>query len=121
MMTEQEELVLDESLVVTVVRFRESRMMGTEEIENLGQELYALAAKKDPRLLLDFSSVEFLSSAALGKLLSLNAQVNARGGAMVLCRIRPEVAEVFHTCRLDRLFQIRSDRAEAVELWVPLR
>jgi anti-sigma B factor antagonist len=97
-----------------VVRFRDRRISNLLEIEQVGQELYRLVDEgKHKRLVLDFSDVEYLSSALIGKLISLNAKVQARGGSVRLCSIRPEIFEVFHVCKLDRIFSINKDAGDA--------
>lgn len=119
-MIEHERIQLDEGIVVTLVRFREAHIGGTLEVEDLGQELYGLVeAESAPRLVLDFSVVEFFSSAALGKLISLLSRVRTRQGTLILCGIRPSLLDVFHTCHLDRIFQIRKNRDDALSSWLP--
>ena len=66
------------------------------------------------KLLLNFSSVDFLSSAALGKLITLDKKVKAHGGVLKLSNIRPEIYEVFTITRLNRLFDIKDDEADAL-------
>jgi anti-sigma B factor antagonist len=66
------------------------------------------------RLLLNFQQVEFLSSAALGKLITLDKKVKARGGKMKLSNIRPEIYEVFAITKLNKLFDIKDDEADAL-------
>jgi anti-sigma B factor antagonist len=63
---------------------------------------------------LNFSSVGFMSSAALGKLITLDKKVKAKGGVLKLCNIKPEIYEVFAITRLDRLFDIKKDESEAL-------
>ena len=61
---------------VTVIRFRDPRITNPLEIEELGQQLYrTLEVKHCLKLVIDFSPVEFLSSALIGKLISLNRKV----------------------------------------------
>ena len=62
----------------------------------------------------DLSLVEHTSSAIFGKLIHLNAKVKARGGRIWLCSIQPAVLEVIHTCKLDSIFDIRQDEADAL-------
>ena len=110
-----EDTEVDEIGLVSVVRFRECRMSALAEIEELGRELYELIEERVRRkLVLDFSEVEFFSSAAIGKLISLNGKVKARGGMLKLCNVRPEILEVFEVCRLDRVFDIRRDQRDAM-------
>ena len=52
---------------VTIVDFRDSSILDTVQIEQIGQQLFKLVdeqAKK--KLVLDFETVRFLSSSALG-------------------------------------------------------
>jgi anti-sigma B factor antagonist len=100
---------------VTVVRFRDHKIVEDINIQQLGQELFQLVeADSRDKLLLNFSSVDFLSSAALGKLITLDKKVKAHGGALKLSNIRPEIYEVFTITKLDRLFDIRDDEADAL-------
>ena len=66
------------------------------------------------KLLLNFSTVDFLSSAALGKLITLDKKMKAHGGTLKLSNIRPEIYEVFTITRLNRLFDIKDDEADAL-------
>jgi anti-sigma B factor antagonist len=99
----------------TVARFRSRRIENLVEIEEVGTEFYQLVDEgKHHRLIIDFSDVEYVSSALLGKLISLNAKVQARDGRLRLCSIRPAVLEIFHVCSLDRIFTICKDLADAL-------
>ena len=81
----------------------------------MGQELYRLVEEgKHRRLVLDFTDVDYLSSALIGKLISLNGKVRAHDGSVKLCSIRPEIFEIFRTCKLDRIFSINKDLADAL-------
>ncbi len=53
-------------------------------------------------------------TAILGKLITLDKKVKANSGKMKLCCIRPEIFEVFKITKLDRLFDIKKDEAEAL-------
>ncbi len=100
---------------VTVVRFLDRKIIEDINIQELGQELFRLVETDGrDRLLLNFSSVDFLSSAALGKLITLDKKMKAHGGALKLSNIRPEIYEVFSITKLNRLFDIRKDEAEAL-------
>ena len=100
---------------VTVVRFRDHKIVEDVNIQELGQEMFLLVEKdRRGKLLLNFSSVEFLSSAALGKLITLDKRVKAHGGLLKLSNIRPEIFEVFAITKLNRLFDIKDDEADAL-------
>ena len=66
------------------------------------------------KFVLNFSTVDFIGSVALGKLITLDRKVKARGGMLKLSNIRPQVYERFKICRLDRLFDIYADEADAL-------
>ena len=55
-------------------------------------------------ILLNFTNVEFLSSAALGKLITLDRKVKTSKGRMKMCNIRPEIFEVFQITKLNKVF-----------------
>jgi anti-sigma B factor antagonist len=100
---------------VTVVRFVDRKILDEANIQELGQELFHLVEdEKRLNLLLNFSSVEFLSSAALGKLITLDKKVKSHGGKLKLSNIRPEIYEVFAITKLNKLFDIKDDEADAL-------
>ena len=100
---------------VSVVHFKDQKIIEDLGIQELGQELFHLVdVESRKKLVLNLSSVDFLSSAALGKLITLDKKVKAQGGALKLCNIRPEIYEVFAITRLDRLFDIKTDEADAL-------
>jgi anti-sigma B factor antagonist len=115
-MIEHQRTDLDEGGEVILVRFQQPHIAGTVEVEDLGDELYRLVEPEvSPRLVLDFSRVEFFSSAALGKLISLLSRVRARQGTLILCNIRPGLMDVFRTCHLDRIFQVCTNVDDALK------
>jgi anti-sigma B factor antagonist len=100
---------------VTVVRFRDYRIVEDLTIQELGQQLYRLVEVENrSKILLSFASVEFLSSAALGKLITMDKKMKAHGGTLKLSNIRKEIYEVFAITKLNRLFDIRKDEPEAI-------
>ena len=114
-MAEYQRLDVNEVGDVTVVRFRDQKIIEDINIQELGRELFELLeVEKREKLLLNFSSVDFLSSAALGKLITLEKKVKANGGVLKLSNIRPEIYEVFAITKLNRLFDIKDDEADAL-------
>jgi anti-sigma B factor antagonist len=110
-MADYKRLDVNEVGDVTVVRFKDKKIVEDINIEELGRELFQLVEQDNRRkLLLNFSSVDFLSSAALGKLITLEKKVRAHGGVLKLSNIRPEIYEVFTITKLDRLFDIKKNK-----------
>ncbi len=103
---------------VTVVRFVDRKILDEANIQELGQELFKLVEEdRRKNLLLNFSSVEFLSSAALGKLITLDKKIKSHGGKLKLSNIRPEIYEVFAITKLNKLFDIKDDEADALAVF----
>jgi anti-anti-sigma factor len=114
-MAEYQQVEIEESGAMTIVRFRQSRLSGILELEKLEQELdQVLRGDHHTRLVLDFTPVQFISSELLGKLVAINRQVKARGGVLRLCGMPPRVLDVLLTCRMDTILDIRKDLAEAL-------
>jgi anti-sigma B factor antagonist len=100
---------------VTVVKFQDRKILDEPGIQELGLELFSLVEQDNRKsLLLNFSNVEFLSSAALGKLITLDRKVKANKGRLKMCAIRPEILEVFQITKLNKVFDIRAEEAEAI-------
>ena len=114
-MTAYQRLDVDQVGDVSVVRFRDHKIVEDLNIQQLGQEMFRLVEVDNrDKVLLNFSSVDFLSSAALGKLITLDKKMKAHGGALKLSNIRPEIYEVFAITKLNRLFDIKDDEADAL-------
>ena len=114
-MAEFRRLHVNEVGEVTVVRFRDQKIIEDINIQELGRELFRLVEDENcQKLLLNFSSVDFLSSAALGKLITLDKKVKSHEGQLKLSNIRPEIYEVFAITKLNRLFDIKDDEADAL-------
>ena len=106
---------VSESANVSVVRFKDQKIIDPEAIQELGQELFDLVEKEDrKKLVLNFSNVEFLSSAALGKLITFEKKSKRRDAELILTNISPEIYQVFAITNLDKLFQIKDSEADAL-------
>jgi anti-anti-sigma factor len=92
----------------TVARFRERRL-GLSNLDALRKEIMQLAVR--PRLCLDFATVECVSGAALGLLVSLHLKMRAAGTRLTLRRLAPAVHEIFEVTHLTRVFKIKRPSA----------
>ena len=100
---------------ISVVRFIDRKILDEAAIGELGEELFALVETENRgSVLLNFADVEFLSSAALGKLITLDKKVKAAGGKLRLCNIRPQIYEVFAITKLNNLFDIKDTEEEGL-------
>ncbi len=106
---------VSESANISVVRFTDKKIIDPEAIQELGQELFDLVEKDDrKKLVLNFSNVEFLSSAALGKLITFEKKAKRHDAELILSNISPEIYQVFSITNLDKLFQIKDSEADAL-------
>jgi anti-sigma B factor antagonist len=100
---------------VKIVNFVESKILDEANIEDIRKQLIALAESKDRlKILLDFSNVDHLSSAALGMLINVNNAVKQHNGQLRLVNIKPQIMEVFEITKLNKLFKILPTRADAL-------
>ncbi len=67
-----------------------------------------------PRLAIDLSRLDYISSAGLRVLLVVAKKVQQANGKMVLFGLLPNVREVFAVSGFDKIFAIQSDAAAAV-------
>ncbi len=100
---------------VRIVEFTNNKILDEANIAEIGATLNSLIDENEqPRLLLDFNSVDHLSSAALGMLINANNRIKQRNGQLRLANIKAQIFEVFRITKLDRLFRIYPNRAEAL-------
>ncbi len=98
---------------VTVVRIHSPHI--ATDIEDFGRELYSLVENgKRQKLLLNLSVVEFFGDAALSKMIVLRRKLNAQGGVLKISNMSPNVHQVFTITKLDRIFDIHEDEADAL-------
>lgn len=100
----------------TVIDFQTESLMNHADLERIGQALYRLIDEEHHKqVLLDFTRVRFLSSQAIGILLTLNKKLaQVEGGKLVLCGVGPSLMELLKITRLNRVFTIRTDRKDAL-------
>ena len=101
---------------VTVVNFTDKKILDEQNIQIIGEQLFSLVDEEGWRkILLNFGNVEFLSSAALGKLIKLKKKLEEVKGRLILCNISPQIYEVFEITKLDRFFTIQQEEQEALQ------
>src|ERR1051325_5641758 len=100
---------------IRVVEFTNNKILDEANIAEIGQALNSMIDDRDmPKLLLDFSNVDHLSSAALGMLINANNRIKQRNGQLRLAAIKPQILEVFVITKLNKLFRIMATREEAL-------
>ena len=106
----------------SVVEFKTTSLMDPITLEEIGKELYRLVDEEDRRkIVLDFEKVQYLSSQAIGIILTLNKKLgNLKGSKLVLCGVGPKLMELLKITRLDRILTVKPTQAEAVKAFDPI-
>lgn len=84
----------------------------TEEsnLEQFGHELFALVEQFGcRRLVVNLSEVRMVTSAGLGKMITLHRKMHRHQGTVVFCNLQGAVEEVLRTSRLITYLQVASD------------
>ena len=106
---------IEEIGAVTVARFLEKKILDEANIELIGQELFGLVDQDGRKqIVLDFSLVEYLSSAALGKLITMHKKVVTAGGKLALCNIQKDILDVFKITQLHKVLTLCDDLDDAL-------
>jgi len=102
----------------TVVEFKNPSLMDPLELEAIGQQLYKLVDEQDKRkIVLDFEKVQYLSSQAIGIVLTMNKKLGGLSNSkLVLCGVGPRLLELLKITRLDRLLTIKPTQREATKV-----
>lgn len=108
---------MDGIVIITIL----SQRVAAETSDAFDEQIVRLVQQVEgpPKVLLDFSSVRFITSATLGKLIKLNGRVvTDRGGQLKLCSLDERILEVFRVTGLNQLFRIFPGRKEALASFV---
>jgi anti-sigma B factor antagonist len=101
---------------VTRIEFIDRNILDEANIQAIGDEISGIIDSDEaPKLLISFTNVDHLSSAALGTLITINNKIRNRGGQLRLSDIDPQIHEVFVITKLNKLFQIHETSDEALQ------
>lgn len=92
---------------VTLVRFTAETLIEHDFVKQVGDQLFALQEEHaDKHFLLSFHQVFGLSSAMLGKLITLHRRTTRAEKHLAICDLEPVVLEMFQSSRLTDFFNI---------------
>lgn len=115
MTTHRARLGIEQEGPLAIVTFNDVRILDQIAIREIRAEFDTLVGEIGMRqLLIDFDGVEALSSSALGALLSLRDQLKNANGRVWLAGLTEDIARLFSLTKLDQVFEIYADRAEAL-------
>jgi len=96
-------LTTDDDCVV--VSFHRTQFTDEDNLERLGEELFALVEQQQyRRVILNLALVRYVTSSVLGKWISLHRKLVRHDGRLILCQTQPEVREILEASRLLTYF-----------------
>jgi anti-sigma B factor antagonist len=100
-----------------VIEFKTTSLMDPLELEKIGQQLYHLVdAEDNRRVIMDFEKVQYLSSQAIGIVITMHKKLNSlKNSKLVLCAVNPKLMELIKITRLDRILTIKPSQKEALK------
>jgi anti-sigma B factor antagonist len=82
------------------------------DMQSVGKNL--VQSRLAPRIIVDLSCLEWISSTFLNELLQMRMIVHAAGRKLILCGLQPVVLEVFQISKLDGLFDFSRNTESAL-------
>ena len=99
---------------ITEVILLDQEILDEITINEITESLFAVVADKAPvKLLLNFKTVRYLSSSALGALIRINKRIGETQGEFRLCQIKSSLLDIFKITKLDKVFEIFDDAQSA--------
>jgi len=107
---------VEQSGDVTELRLVDSSLFDVPRYEELRDELVSLVERQQPsRLIVDFSAIEYCSTAVVAAVLMAKKRMESEGGQMKLSGMSDAVRETFQNLKLDgTIFDIHTTRTAAV-------
>ena len=104
-MSKQEMLAFETRGPITLGTIESASVLDAVNVSEFGQSVLGFVEKeREVHLLLDFSQVNYLSSAVLTELLRIKEAAETGGGALRLCGLNDDIRKVFTITNLDKVF-----------------
>lgn len=98
---------------ITILDVTSGTIAINTDIKRVSEAL--LGGGAHPNVVLNLSSLKFISSAFVAGMIALQKRVRAAGGRLILCGMHPIVRETLHGARLDTFFDIQDNEQEALQ------
>ena len=104
-----------------IVTFLTDALMEPTALDRIATALYPIVDEHGHRrVILDFKNVQYLSSQAIGILLTMHKKLgNVAAGQLVLCGVNAKLLQLLKLTRLDKMLRITPTKAEAVKTSLP--
>ncbi len=100
----------------TVVRLKRRTILESAAIEAIGEHLLRLANEEGRRaFLVNFTGVESLPSAMLGRFMALYRALSDAGGRLAFCCVDPFLMEIFKIVQVPNLIPIHADEPQGLQ------
>jgi anti-sigma B factor antagonist len=110
-------LALEDHADVVVARITRPQLSEEENIDVFGKDLNDLVEQFGcRRMIVSLEDVRYITSAALGKLITLNRRLHRKDGRLVICGAPAPVQEILAASRLHEYFTLADDVAAALSV-----
>ena len=97
---------------VTIVDVLTGKVATNQDIQRVTAAL--LARGNPPRIIMNLSGVQLVSSSFIAGLIALNRRMNDAQGKLILCDLSPIVHETLAGAKLDRILTILDTESDAL-------
>ena len=98
-----------------IVRVAVELLTEDVNLEQFGHELFALVEQFGcRRLVVDLNEVRVVTSAGLGKMITLHRKMHRHQGSVVFCDVQPAVEDVLRTSRLITYLSVAANQQAAL-------
>ena len=95
---------------IAVAKFRSEQLTEEDNLEQLGQELFALVDQfQYVKVIADLTPLRYVTSSVLGKFITLHRKLGRNDGHLILCNIHDDLREVLSTSKLLTYFTSADD------------
>jgi anti-anti-sigma factor len=102
---------------VEVIELSLPMQLDAQDFDRLSADLLGLVTgRQNGRWIVDLTGLQYMGSSVLGLMVNIRQTVKQVDGRLALCGMSPRLSEIFRTCCLERLFEIRPDLAAAVRV-----
>ena len=103
---------------INLIELHLPESLDSQEFDQLNDRAITELSRAGGELwIMDLADVAYSGSSVLGFLVNIRQQIKASDGQLVLCSLRPQLAMIFETSRLNRLFTIAKTRHEAARMF----
>ena len=102
---------------VYVLSITKEQLIDVDNLEQLSQDFNLLIEKHEiTKIVLRLTGVRYMTSMAIGKLITLHRKLNRMKGTLVLCELTPDVSATMEAAKLLTYFTTGPDLATALTM-----